>query len=92
MPCTPSALVLAKLMPTTLPEASSNAPPLLPELIAASVIIKLSNVTLSTVIERFNALIMPDVTDCPFPSALPIATTSCPNTTLSESPNSAIAI
>ena len=75
MPSTPSLDVLAKLIAITLPLALRSAPPLLPELIAASVIIRPENVTLLTVIDLSNALIIPVVTDCPSPSALPIATT-----------------
>ena len=83
---------MAKLIPITLPSASRSAPPLFPELMAAFVMNNPSNVTLFTVIDLSRALIIPLVTDCPSPSALPIATTSCPTTTFSESPSSAIAI
>ena len=76
MPSTPSSDVFAKLIPITRPSALSNAPPLFPELIAAFVMKRPSNVTLLTVIERFMALIIPFVTDWPSPSALPMATTS----------------
>ena len=55
----------------TLPLELRSAPPLLPELIAASVIIRPVNVTLLTVIDLSKALIIPVVTDCPSPSALP---------------------
>ena len=64
----------------------------MPELIAASVINNPENVILLTVIDLFNALIIPVVTDCPSPRALPITTTCCPTVTSSESPSSAIAI
>ena len=92
IPSTPSLEVFAKLIAITLPSALSNAPPLLPELIAAFVIKSPENVTLLTVIERFVALIIPFVTDWPSPNALPIATTSCPMATSSLSASSAIAI
>ena len=61
-------------------------------MIAASVIRSPVNVTLLTVIERSFALIIPVVTDCPSPNALPIATTCCPTLISDESSSSAIAI
>ena len=45
-----------------------------------------------TVIDLSRALIIPLVTDCPSPSALPIATTCWPTAIVSESASSAIAI
>ena len=45
-----------------------------------------------TVIDLSKALIIPVVTDCPSPSALPIATTCWPTVIVSESASSAIAI
>ena len=92
IPSTPSDDVLAKLIAITLPLALRSAPPLLPELIAALVIISPENVTLLTVIDLSRALIIPLVTDCPSPSALPIATTCWPTAIVSESASSAIAI
>ena len=67
-----------------------NGPPLLPELIAVSVWIKLLLTPDSVSTLLFNALIIPfvNVDDNSFDSGLPIANTSSPGCNASESPNS----
>ena len=80
---------IAVLMPMTLPSASSSGPPELPGLIAASVWIRLLSglVEPSVVIERPVAETMPLVTEFEYvPSGLPIAITSWPTLSASESP------
>ncbi len=81
----------------TSPDAFSRAPPLLPGLIAAdvcisSLVVALPSVSLVTVTSRFTALITPVVTDCPYPSALPIAMAVCPIFSADESPKEATRI
>ena len=79
---------IAVLMPTTLPSASSSGPPELPGLIAASVWMRLLRCwSPSVVIERPLAETMPLVTEFEYvPSGLPMATTSWPTLSASESP------
>ncbi len=91
----PSTLVseyFAELIPISSPCAFKSAPPLLPGLIAASVWISPSQVVVApvdsscTVMVRSSALTIPVVTDCPYPSALPIAIVPSPTLSVSESP------
>jgi hypothetical protein len=78
---------IAVLIPITAPVASSSGPPLLPGLIAASVWMRLSSWLLSVWISRPVAETMPLVTVFEnVPSGLPIATTSSPTLSASESP------
>src|SRR5699024_8003403 len=98
----PSAACCAsfiELIPLTFPFFSTNAPPLLPGLMAASVC--KTSVTqsaclspvVSTSTERFKPLIIPFVTEPAnsLPNGLPIATTVSPTSNSSESENSATA-
>jgi len=83
MPCEPPVReYIALLIPTRLPEASTNAPPELPGLIAASVWMKFSNVLIPKCV-RPSALTMPAVTVWPTPKGLPIASTQSPTFKLS---------
>ena len=91
MPLLPEAI--AVLMPMTLPSASSSGPPELPGLIAASVWMRLLRrlVEPSVVMVRPVAETMPDVTEFEYvPSGLPIATTSWPTLSASDSPSAAV--
>ena len=81
----------------TCPSTFSNAPPLFPGLMAASVwispLVTVSpDVSSSKVTPRFNALITPVVTDWPYPNALPIAIAVSPTLMESESPTVATLI
>src|SRR4029079_11760308 len=81
---------IAVLMPTTDEDASSSGPPLLPGVIAASVWMRLRRFEASGVIVRAFAETMPLVTVLEnVPSGLPIATTSWPTRSASESPRPA---
>ena len=75
---------IAVLMPMTLPDESSNGPPELPGLIAASVWMTSCSVLFSVEIVRCSAETIPDVTvGVPSSaSALPIATTESPTSTV----------
>ena len=90
IPLLPEAI--AVLMPMTLPSASSSGPPELPGLIAASVWMRLvSDLLPSVVIERPLADTMPLVTEFEYvPSGLPMATTSWPTLSASDSPIAAV--
>ena len=90
MPLLPAAI--AVLMPMTLPSASSSGPPELPGLIAASVWMRLlRDWSPSVVIERPLAETMPLVTEFEYvPSGLPMATTSWPTLSASDSPIAAV--
>ena len=89
MPSTASIAAFAVLIPITSPFAFSRAPPLFPGLIAASVWIRLLSIP-SIVLSV--AEIIPLVTDCPYPSAFPMAIASSPTWICSESPSVATAI
>ena len=79
---------MAVLIPITAPAAFRSGPPLLPGLIAASVWIRLWSVPPSVWIWRPTADTMPLVTLFEkVPSGLPIATTSSPTLSASESPS-----
>ena len=82
---------MAVLMPTTAPLASSSGPPELPGLMAASVWMRLLRFWLpSVVMLRPLADTMPLVTELEYvPSGLPMATTSWPTLSASESPSAA---
>src|SRR3954468_21070566 len=82
---------IAVLIPITFPPASSSGPPELPGLMAASVWMRLvSDSLLSVVIARPLADTMPLVTELEYvPSGLPIATTSWPTLSASDSPMAA---
>ena len=87
IPSTPSLEILELLMPISSPSASSNAPPELPGLIAASVCINGNRCPWSSIV-RAKALITPDVTD-PLnssPNGLPMAIAGSPTCKESESP------
>ena len=75
--------------PITCPLLLTKAPPLFPELIAASVWIATYLLPSSSDTSRFTALIIPAVTLLSKPSGLPIAIENSPTWTLSESPSSA---
>ena len=93
MPSTSSEINFTELMPISSPLLFRRAPPLLPGLMAASVWISLLVIFCPsdcTVTSRFNALTIPDVTDNPYPYALPIATTGSPTFNAEESPTVAI--
>ena len=78
---------ICELMPINSPLRLTNAPPELPRLIGASVCRKSSNDPSLRPVRRPFAEIMPDVTDCPMPSGLPIARTMSPTRTVSELPS-----
>ena len=80
---------IALLRPTSLPLASTSAPPELPKLMAASVWMKFSNVVTPSW-PRPVALTMPWVTVWPSPSGLPIASTGSPTRSRSERPSGMI--
>ena len=66
----------AFVMPTTSPYMLNSAPPELPELMAASVWIRLMRRPFENVTSRFSALTMPAVSEnVSSPSGLPMATT-----------------
>ena len=65
---------MAVLIPMRLPFTSTNAPPELPGLMAASVWMKFSNVLMPSWL-RPSALTMPLVTVWPTPKGLPMAST-----------------
>jgi len=67
-------------MPITSPFESNSGPPELPWLIGASVWMKLSYG--EAMMSRLSALTIPEVTDMPMPSGLPIASTGSPTCTL----------
>ena len=85
-------VAIAVLMPITFPPASSSGPPELPGLIAASVWIRLVSDSLPSVtIERPLAETIPLVTELEYvPSGLPMATTSWPTLSASDSPMAAV--
>src|SRR5690625_2004438 len=99
IPSTACCATFIELIPMTFPFISTNAPPLLPGLMAASVC--KTSVTqsaclspvVSTSTERFKPLIIPFVTEPAnsLPNGLPIATTVSPTSNSSESENSATA-
>jgi len=68
---------MAVLIPTSKPLASTSAPPELPGLMAASVCMKFSKVDRPNWL-RPRALTMPEVTVCPTPKGLPMASTESP--------------
>ncbi len=80
---------MALFRPTSLPVASTSAPPELPKLIAASVWMKFSKVVTPSW-PRPVALTMPCVTVWPSPSGLPIASTGSPTRSRSERPSGMI--
>ena len=98
IPSTSVEEYFTELIPITSPFSFKSAPPLFPGFIAASVWMRLLLVTVSPVCEScvvtvlLSALTIPVVTDCPYPSALPIAIAGLPTATLSESPIVAILI
>ena len=76
------------LIPITAPWESSNGPPELPGLIAASVCTMPSNSRLpSSRIVRFRLLIIPVVNVPSNPNGLPMARTFCPTCNPSDSPS-----
>jgi len=77
------------LIPITLPSLLTNAPPLLPELIAASVCIHLYDLPSESVIFLLTALIIPVVTVLFIFTGFPTAIANSPTLTSSESANSA---
>ena len=88
-PSTPSPDSFKVLIPITWPLLFTKAPPLLPELIAASVWIATYLLPSSSKTSRFTALTIPAVTLLSKPKGLPIAIANSPTWTLSESPSSA---
>ncbi|MPN14749.1 hypothetical protein SDC9_162078 [bioreactor metagenome] len=83
------ALALAFTMPTSEPLALKRPPPELPGLMAASVWISFI-FAFSTVTSRLSALMMPLVAvPRSSPSGLPMAMTSSPTVSMSESPSDA---
>ena len=89
IPSTPVADTLSVFTPITWPLLFTNAPPLFPEFIAASVWINLYVFSSESVTSLFTALIIPPVTELCIPSGFPIAIANSPTLTLSESPSSA---
>ncbi|GMA86010.1 hypothetical protein GCM10025868_12600 [Angustibacter aerolatus] len=95
--CAPSTAVpgtraMAEFTATTRPCRSTSGPPELPGLIAASVWMALMNAgsdadSPPADTGRFSALTMPVVTVPCSPRGAPMAITSSPTTTASESPN-----
>jgi len=84
----PLGPMMAVLIPITLPELSNSGPPELPGLIAASVWIIFSSVSPpSPWISRLSELTMPVVSVPSNPNGLPMASTFCPTTRLSELPS-----
>ena len=99
IPSTLSPTSFEELMPITSPFTLTRAPPLFPSLIAASVWINFTPLSCVSPVssfvietERFNALITPVVTDCPYPSAFPMAIAGSPTFRLVESPRVATEI
>ena len=88
IPSTPEPDIFKVLIPITCPLLFTNAPPLFPEFIDASVWINVY-VTLSTATCLFTALIIPEETLLCSPKGFPIAITYSPTCTESESPSSA---
>ena len=74
---------MAVSTPMTSPLRLNNGPPELPWLIAASVWMKSSNGV--SIRLRFNALTIPELTESPMPSGLPMAKTVSPTWILSLS-------
>ena len=72
-------------MPITSPWLSNSGPPELPWLMAASVWMKLSKAV--AWMSRLRPLTMPELTEPPSPSGLPMAITVSPTTSLSLSPS-----
>ncbi len=71
----PAGPRIAELIPTSLPSKVTNAPPELPGIDRG---VRLDKILITfTAEDRFglSALTMPDVTVCPRPNGLPIATT-----------------
>ena len=88
-PSTPVPESFKVLTPITWPLLFTNAPPLLPEFIAASVWIAVYLFPSLSVTSLFTALIIPAVTLLSNPKGLPIAIANSPTCTESESPSSA---
>ncbi len=85
------AVRIEELIPITSPFMSTNGPPLLPGLIAASVwiagyVVALPCASVPTLTGRFKALTMPLVTVDSRPYGDPIATTSWPTSSWSDRP------
>ena len=76
-------------IPITFPSLLTNAPPLLPEFIDASVWINVNFLPSESVTSLFTALIIPHVTLLCIPSGLPTAIANSPTLIESESANSA---
>ena len=82
----PPLEIIALLIPIKYPAEFINAPPLFPGLIGASVWIKFSYSTIPTEL-LLVAETIPCVMVSPTPKGLPIAKTTSPTSTLSESKN-----
>ncbi len=79
--------LIAVVIPTTCPRLLISGPPLLPKLMAASVWMNASRLGSNSL--RPRKLTTPTVTECTYPSGLPMAQTHSPTRSVSESPSGA---
>ena len=79
--------LIAVVIPTTCPRLLISGPPLLPKLMAASVWMNASRLGSNSF--RPRKLTTPTVTECTYPSGLPMAQTHSPTRSVSESPSGA---